>query len=106
MAGVSYGQYGGGRAPTTIQEAFEEFNREHPEVLGYLVGFSFELYNKGFAHYGVKSLYERVRWHIVVEKDNRDFKLPNNFHSRYARRIMELHPELEGFFELCALRTK
>jgi hypothetical protein len=91
----------------TIQEQFEEFNQAHPEILAYLVMLSFDLHYKGFVRYGIKSLYERARWHFVVEKDEgEDFKLPNNYHSRYARLIMQQHPELEGLFELCALRTE
>ena len=96
----------GDSRPITIQEAFEAFHQEHPEVLLYLVNYSFELLRKGFAYYGIKSIYERVRWHIQVEKGDREFKLPNNFHSRYARLIMRLYPELEGFFKLCSLRTE
>jgi hypothetical protein len=95
------------RPHQTIQERFEEFNAAHPEIFAYLVALSFELYFKGRARYGIKSLYERARWHFVVEKDaDEDFKLPNNYHSRYALLIMQKHPELEGLFELCALRTQ
>jgi hypothetical protein len=34
-----------------------------------------------------------------------DFKLNNNYHSRYARLIMEREPGLDGFFETRGLRS-
>jgi hypothetical protein len=90
----------------TIQERFEAFHKGHPEVYSYLLGLCFELRGKGFERYGIRSLWERVRWHFQVEKDlGADFKLNDHFHSRYARRIVENHPELDGFFELRELRA-
>jgi len=90
----------------TIQERFEEFHNAHPEVYAYLLTLCLELRGKGFRRYGIRSLWERVRWHFQVEKDlGADFKLNDHFHSRYARRIVQNHPELNGFFELRELRA-
>ena len=90
----------------TIQERFEVFHKDHPEVYSYLLGLCLELRGKGFKRYGIRSLWERVRWHFQVEKNlGADFKLNDHFHSRYARRIVEQHPELDGFFELRELRA-
>lgn len=91
--------------PVSIQEAFEEFHREHPEVYSYLLALAFELQMKGWVHYGIGALWERMRWHFKVEHDQEDFKLNNNFRSRYARKMMAEHPALEGFFELRELKA-
>lgn len=90
----------------TIQEAFEEFDRLHPEVCTYLVALAFELYRKGWTHYGIGALWERMRWHFWIELDlGEDFKLNNNYRSRYARKIMTEHEELAGFFEVRELKA-
>jgi hypothetical protein len=90
----------------TIQERFEEFHETHPEVYAYLLALCLELRGKGFKRYGIRSLWERVRWHFQVEKElGADFKLNDHFHSRYARKIVQNHPELHGFFELRELRA-
>lgn len=85
----------------SIQVRFEQFNVEHPEVYAYLLNLCYEVRGRGFQRYGIRSLWERVRWHFQVEKQmGADFKLNDHFHSRYARKLIEDHPELEGFFEL------
>lgn len=90
----------------SIQQAFEEFDQAHPEVYEYLVRLAFEAYRRGFRHYGIGALWERMRWHFQIEKDmDSDFKLNNNFRSRYARKIIAQYPDLEDFFELRALRA-
>lgn len=96
--------FGGGRK---IQEAFEAFDRAHPEVYEYLVRLAFEAYDRGFRHYGIGALWERMRWHFQIEKGmDEEFKLNNNFRSRYARKIIAEHPVLEDFFELRCLRAE
>lgn len=91
----------------TIQEKYEAFNRAHPEVKTYLVALAFEVLRKGYAHYGISPLWERMRWHFYMEKDlGEDFKLNNNHRSRYARTIMAENPDLEGFFQLRELQRR
>ena len=91
---------------STIQERSNAFHTGHPEVCACLLALCFELKRKGFERYGIRSLWERVRWHFQVEKKlGADFKLSEHFHSRYVRRILKDHPELGGFFELRELRA-
>lgn len=90
----------------SIQERFEDYHAEHPEVYGYLVAFARELRGKGFSHYSIKTLWERLRWHFHVDRDEGDYKLNNNYHSRYARKLMADYPEeFSGFFELRELKS-
>jgi hypothetical protein len=90
----------------TIQERFNEYDHCHPEVYKYLVSLCFELKSKRFRRYGIRSLWERVRWHFQVEKEmGEDFKLNDHFHSRYVRKIIAEYPEFDGFFELRKLRA-
>jgi len=89
----------------SIQTRFEVFDREHPGVYQRLVHLAFDLKERGFKRCGMKFLFERVRWFYWVERGDADFKLNNNFHSRYARKIMAEFPELEGFFEVRELKA-
>jgi hypothetical protein len=94
------------RTVLTIQERFEAFDKEHPEVYAYLVALAFELYRKGFHHYGLRCPWERMRWHFqVTKKLGEEFKLNDHFPSRYARKIMTQYPELDGLFEIRKLRA-
>jgi len=90
----------------SIQERFEQYHIEHPEVYAYLIRLAREVRGRGFIHYGVKTLWERLRWHFQIEKGDEEFKLNNNFHSRYARKLMRDFPdEFGGFFETRELRS-
>lgn len=90
---------------SSIQERFERYHRDHPEVFACLVHLAYEVKGKGFRHYGIKSLFERVRWHFQIEQGLEEFKLNNNYHSRYARLIIQEFPDLDGFFELRDLQA-
>ena len=84
----------------TIQERFERFDIEHPEVYAKLVRLAFDMRERRFKRCGMKFLFERVRWIYWMERGDADFRLNNDFHSRYARKMMAEYPELEGFFVL------
>ena len=91
----------------TIQQSFEDFDAAHPEVYEYLVRLVFEVRSRGFKHYGIGALWERMRWHFQIERDmEEDFKLNNNYRSRYVRKIIAQYPDLEDFFELRILRAE
>lgn len=93
-------------ASRSIQQAFLDFDEAHPEVYEYLLVLIEEVGRRGFRHYGIGALWERMRWHFQIERGmDEEFKLNNNFRSRYARKIIAEHPELEDFFELRILRA-
>ena len=92
--------------PTSIWRRWWRWHCEHPEVMDYLVKLVREVKRRGFKRYGMQSLFERLRWHFHIEKGIEDFKLNNDFASRYARALMKHRPELEGFFEVRALKAE
>ena len=89
-----------------IDEQFWQFHRENPKVYEYLKQLSLELRMRGVQSYSINSLFEVLRWKKALATDNDDFKLNNNFRSRYARLLMKEEPELEGFFEVRSLQTE
>ena len=59
----------------------------------------------GKTRVGIKALWERMRWDFFVTNRNDDFKLNNDFTSRYARLIAQNEPDLVGMFEVRRLRA-
>lgn len=90
-----------------IQDQFEKFHSANPHIYATLVRLARKAQQAGMKTYGVASLFEQVRWHYNVEVKNpvSEFKLSNNFRSRYARLIMAQEKDLTGFFTLRALRA-
>jgi hypothetical protein len=64
-----------------------------------------QLKRKGWNHYGIKAIVEVVRFHRALETTDPDFKLNNNYSSRYARILMDEEPELAGFFQTRELKS-
>jgi len=85
----------------TIQERFEVFNRNNPWVYRKLCDLAMMLKYKGHDRIGIKMLFEVLRWEFymqITKTDASEWKLNNNYTSRYARLLMEQEPALKGFF--------
>jgi hypothetical protein len=89
----------------TIDAQFIEFHRTNPHVYLTLVRFAREARCAGQARIGIKALWERMRWELFVTKRDDDFKLNNNFTSRYARLIAQNESDLASLFEIRRLRA-
>ena len=94
--------------PPSIQEKFEKFHQENPDVYRLLVKLARQVKASGRRHYGIGALFEQVRWHYAIERKGQDgeFKLANDLRSRYSRLIMAQEPDLAGFFDTRQLRTQ
>ncbi len=90
----------------TVQQRFAEFHESHPEVYEYILTLVSEVRTQGLGHYGIRPIWERLRWHFQIERGLGDsFKLNDNYPSRYVRMLIEDCPELRGFFELRRLKA-
>jgi len=88
----------------SIQERFETFHHANPQIYAKLLEFALQMKRSGRReHYGVKALFERLRWHYDFEAQRTPgagaFKINNDFTAYYARLLMENEPELRGFFQ-------
>ena len=93
---------GNGRS---IQERFEEFHKNNPHVFEILKTITLYAYNQG-VKVGMKAVYEQARWQYRFRtKGDGSYRLDNNYHSRYARLLMEQVPELVDYFEQRKLRS-
>ena len=94
---------------TTIQEHFEQFHERHPEVYVELLRLAQTGVRAGRTKLGIWQLVAVLRWNRSIEglpDEREDYKINNNYASRYARLLMEQNPELEGIFELRRLLAR
>ena len=86
----------------TIDDAFHAFHTANPWVYAALVELARDLVRRGHSRIGIGMLFEVLRWHwhrATVDPSS-EFKLNNNYRSRYARLIMSREEDLLDVFEL------
>jgi len=84
----------------THRDKWLAFHRANPEVYTGLVSLARRMHERGLKHYGMKSLFEVMRFHRAMKATDEPFKLNNNYTAFYARLIMLRCPDLDGFFEV------
>lgn len=90
----------------TIEQAFAQFHQANPHVYQNLVSMTRELVQKGRTRLGIAMLFEALRWsYMLVNDPTSEFKLNNNYKSRYARLIAEQEPDLQDVFQLRELKA-
>jgi len=89
----------------TIQERFEAYHKEHPEVYELVKVYAAKARAAGFTRFSINMIVERIRWYHHIEQGDHEFKIDNYFRSRYARKLMEDDPTFVGFFELRVLTS-
>ena len=83
----------------SIDSDFQQYHADNPHIYRLFTRFAERALDAGFATYSSKSIFERLRWHMHFDsKDKDDFKINNNYTSRYARMLMEDDPRFDGFF--------
>lgn len=91
--------------PGSIQAQFETFHKDNPVVYRQLVALAMEWLDQRQA-VGMKMLWEVLRWQLSINIHAGDeFKLNNNFTSRYARMLLDDFPEWEGRIKTRELRA-
>lgn len=88
----------------TIQERFESFHALNPWVYRAFVRLTAEWLEAGHSHIGMKMLTEVLRWQYGQTVGD-EFKLNNNYTSRYVRLLIDEHPEYAEVFETRELRA-
>jgi hypothetical protein len=78
--------------PTEVVKLFEEY--------------SLRVWRQGWRQYSADAILHRLRWHMHIERGDRDFKCNNNWTSQLARWFLKTHPECGEFFETRALASE
>ena len=97
-----------------IESDFWDFHTANPDVYAELRSLALRLRRQGRKFYGIKALYEVVRFNHAMSKtphlpaygvEPKELKINNNFTALYARLLMEREPKLKGFFATRKRRT-
>lgn len=84
----------------TLEDRFNLFDHDHPDVFVMFVNLAMELRGKGVQHYSADAICHVIRWFkITTGKDNSGFKINNNYTAFYARKAMAEVPALQGMFQ-------
>ena len=81
------------------QQAFDEFHKAHPQVYRELVRRS-RLMIERDQRFGIRTLWESMRWDFWIAASPQPFKLNNNHVSFYARLVMAQEPDLADVFNI------
>ena len=91
----------------SIQQRFERFDQAHPEIYDEFRLIAQDLFQRGRRHYGSKAILEVIRYHraLQIQDEQEEFKINNNYSSRYARKLISEDERFAAFFELRELRS-
>ena len=89
----------------SIQERFEAFHALNPWVYRALVKLTGDWVARGRTRIGMKMLTEVLRWEYGRQTVGDEFKINNNFTSRYVRLLIAEHPEYAAAFHTRELRA-
>lgn len=89
----------------SISDRFAAFHEANPWVADALAELARDWLAHGHTRVGIGMLFERVRWEYGRRTNGKEFKLNNDYRSRYARLLIERHPEWTDAFELRQLRS-
>jgi hypothetical protein len=90
------------RGLSPMLRRIQRFHTTNPQVLDFVVQELWDTRASGWSGASVKSIWEYARW-VLTRKyraPGESFVMSNNLHSYYARIIVILHPDLNGFFEM------
>lgn len=91
----------------TIQDRFDSFHDANGWVFRALEQLTTDLVRRGRRRVGMKMLVEVIRWNYSRQTTDAasTFKLNNDYTSRYARLLVDAHPEWADVFETRELRA-
>lgn len=89
----------------TLAEQFMAFHRANPQVYRALRLLALNLVSTGRRRGSINQLFEVLRYEYALRTAGDEYKLNNNWRSRYARLLMENEPILRGWFETRDLRS-
>lgn len=89
-----------------IQINFEQFDDQNPEIYDKFKTCAIDLINTGKRRIGAKAIMEHIRWDYMIRtKGDVDWKVNNNYTSRYARKLITECPWVATYMELRELKT-
>lgn len=88
-----------------VGDPFGVFLATNPDVYGSCVAIARDLKSRGLIRFGMRAIFERLRWMYALQTKGEDFNLNNTYTAPMARLIMRREPDLVGFFEIRGTAT-
>jgi hypothetical protein len=89
-----------------LERAFWEFHRANPQVYQELERRALALHARyPRRRFGIALLYEAMRYDGLMQTSNDQWKLNQNWRSRFARLLVEKRPELAGWITMRELKA-
>ena len=79
---------------------FEQFDAKAPHIFELMARIALRRLDAGATYISVKWLVECVRTDPSVTRDGRPVSIDNSFSALYARKLLEVYPELSGAIHL------
>lgn len=89
-----------------IDVRFRAFHHANPHVLTRIVELAREWQAAGHDKCSMELLFAKLRWEHGIQTRGDAFQLNDHYTSRYARLVMELHADLDGFFHIRQTRAE
>lgn len=89
----------------TIESRFIKFHDDNPHVYEQFKFFAFQAIAAGVRKMSSKFLIERIRWDALVTTSAKDFKINNDFTSRYSRMFISEYPVHADLFDTREILT-
>lgn len=84
-----------------LRKRWDQCKQQHPEMLSMAAEIALSAKRRGWNRWSTKGVCEVLRWQTAVNADmGLGLKIDNNHTAFLARDLMQMHPELDGFFEL------
>lgn len=81
------------------KKAFWDYHAANPMIYEKLKFYAKQLKDTGRKQFGIRAIFERIRWDMVFDFNKEDFKINNTYSPFYARLLIFDFPEFKGFFE-------
>ena len=93
------------RPKPSIADRLAEFDAANPHVFAELLRLARVRLNRGDRRIGVKALWEDLRLYLYTVHGSTEYRLNNDYTAPYARRLVEIEPNLAGRIELRQRRS-
>ena len=95
------------RKASQLEREWYVYHQNNPRVYQLICTYADIAIKSGYTdHYAIATIWERIRWEIMVVTKDENFKMPNNHRAYYARLWNKDHPQYPDYFRTAELRSQ
>lgn len=93
------------RRTNHIEREFMIFHMSRPDIYRWFDYFTQRVISRGYKHHSARDVIHRIRWELMIERTEVDFKINDHWSPYYARMWERANPTYRGFFEKRELKA-